>query len=180
MRENAEQRGDDERRERGPGLLRRWRETLDEHTDPTQRSLLATWLFFGATFGGARLITHGIRSGRLPWGNVSTSSGTHMHHYNFGIAALAGVGLVAVRGDAQYVGHPGVGAAYGAGTALIADEFALLLDLKDVYWAKQGRISVDISLGIISVLGLYLTAAPFWHELTKVTRQHALERRTHA
>ncbi|MFB7558792.1 hypothetical protein [Streptomyces brevispora] len=180
MRENAEQREDDERHERRPGLLRRWRETLDEHTNPTQRSLLATWLSFGATFGGARLITHGIRSGRLPWGNVSTSGGTHMHHYNFGIATLAGVGLVAVRGDAQYVGHPGVGAAYGAGTALIADEFALLLDLKDVYWAKQGRISVDISLGIISVLGLYLTAAPFWHELTKVTRQHALERHSPA
>ncbi|MFJ7257500.1 hypothetical protein ACIQWV_34305 [Streptomyces sp. NPDC098085] len=180
MRENTEQRGDDERLGRRPGLLRRWRETLDEHTDPTQRSLLATWLSFGATFGAARLITHGIRNGRLPWGNLSTSGGTHMHHYNFGIATLAGVGLVAVRGDAQYVGHPGVGAAYGAGTALIADEFALLLDLKDVYWAKQGRISVDISLGIISVLGLYLTAAPFWHELTKATRQHALERHSSA
>ncbi|MEU7641947.1 hypothetical protein [Streptomyces sp. NPDC039016] len=174
MHEHAGQYGHDERRERRPGLLRRWRETWDEHTSPTQRSLLATWVSFGATFGGARLITHGIRSGRLPWGNVSTG-GTHLHHYNFGIATLAGVGLVAVRGDAQFVGHPGVGAAYGAGTALIADEFALLLDLKDVYWAKQGRISVDISLGVISVLGLYLAAAPFWHELAKVTRQHALE-----
>jgi hypothetical protein len=172
MRKNAEQRECDERDEWRPGLMQRWRETLDEHTTPTQRSLLATWLSFGTTFGGARLITHGIRSGRLPWGNVS-AGGTHLHHYNFGIATLAGVGLVAVRGDAQYVGHPGVGAAYGAGAALIADEFALLLDLKDVYWAKQGRISVDISLGIISVLGLYLSAAPFWHELTKVTRQHA-------
>ncbi|MER5928307.1 hypothetical protein ABT132_51370, partial [Streptomyces mirabilis] len=34
------------------------------------------------------------------------------------------------------------------------------LDLKDVYWAKQGRISVDVSLGILSALGLYLTAVP--------------------
>ena len=27
------------------------------------------------------------------------------------------------------------------------DEFALLLDLKDVYWAKEGRISVDVAIG---------------------------------
>ena len=40
--------------------------------------------------------------------------------------------------------------AYGAGMALIVDEFALLLDLKDVYWAKQGRISVDIGIGAIA------------------------------
>jgi hypothetical protein len=28
--------------------------------------------------------------------------------------------------------------------ALIVDEFAPLLDLKDVYWAKEGRISVAV------------------------------------
>lgn len=159
---------------RRPALRERWRRVLDEHTTPAKRSLMATWLGFGCTFATARLITHGIRSNRLPWGNIS-ARGTHVHHYNFGIATLAGVGLVAVRGDQAYVGHPALGAAYGAGTALIADEFALLLDLKDVYWAEQGRISVDISLGILSALGLYLTAAPFWHEITKTTRDHIHE-----
>ncbi|WP_037855519.1 hypothetical protein [Streptomyces sp. NRRL S-340] len=152
-------------------LRERWRRALHEHTVPTQRSLMAAWLGFGCTFGTARLITHGIRGGWLPWGNVSADR-THLHHYNFGIATLAGVGLVAVRGDDAYVGHPGIGALYGAGSALIADEFALLLDLKDVYWARQGRVSVDVSLGILSALGLYLTAVPFWHEITRVTRDH--------
>ncbi|WP_240802115.1 hypothetical protein [Streptomyces sp. A1136] len=175
MAKNAEQHGSGERDDHRSGLLRHWRETVDERTGPTQRSLLATWLAFGATFGVTRLITHGIRSGRLPWGNIS-AGGTHLHHYNLGIATLAGVGLVAVRGDAPLVGHPGVGAAYGAGAALIVDEFALLLDLQDVYWAKQGRISVDVAVGIMSGLGLYLTAVPFWNELTTVTRRHVLER----
>ncbi|CAK7286190.1 hypothetical protein ACNFR7_11715 [Streptomyces sp. RM1] len=158
-------------------LRDRWRRVLEERTGPTQRSLMAAWLSFGCTFGTVRVITHGIRGGWLPWGNVS-AGGTHLHHYNLGIATLAGVGLVAVRGDEVYVGHPGVGALYGAGSALIADEFALLLDLKDVYWAKQGRISVDVSLGILSALGLYLTAAPFWHEITKVTRDRVRHRLT--
>ncbi len=148
----------------------------DSHLPPTKRSLVVTWVSFGATFGTARLITHGIRGGWLPWGNVSAGS-EHLHHYNFGIAALTGVGLIAVRGDDKAVGHPAVAAAYGAGCALIADEFALLLDLEDVYWAKQGRVSVDVSLGILSALGAYLTAAPFWHEIARATRGHVVQAR---
>ncbi|MGI5224682.1 hypothetical protein [Actinoallomurus sp. CA-142502] len=156
---------------RRPPLVERWRESADQHLTPTKRSLLAMWISFGTTWGAVRLITHGIRGGWLPWGNISTG-GQHLHHYNLGIATLAGVGLIAVRGDERAVGHPAVAAAYGAGTALITDEFALLLDLRDVYWAKQGRLSVDVSLGVLSVLGTYLTARPFWHEIATVTRHH--------
>ncbi|MFJ1654661.1 hypothetical protein ACIOC2_25490 [Streptomyces sp. NPDC088337] len=154
-----------------PLLVSRWRETADRHLTPLQRSLLITWISFGVTFGTVRVITHGIRGGWLPWGNIS-AGGEHVHHYNIGIATLTGVGLIAVRGDERAVGHPAVAAAYGCGTALICDEFALLLDLQDVYWAKQGRISVDVSLGVLSVLGAYLTAKPFWHEIGRVTRHH--------
>ncbi|MGW4822746.1 hypothetical protein ACWEP4_28070 [Streptomyces sp. NPDC004227] len=162
------------RRDRDPDrplLVSRWHETADRHLTAPRRSLLITWISFGVTFGTVRVITHGIRGGWLPWGNIS-AGGEHLHHYNIGIATLAGVGLIAVRGDEHAVGHPAVAAAYGCGTALICDEFALLLDLKDVYWAKQGRISVDVSLGVLSVLGAYLTAKPFWHEIGRVTRHH--------
>ncbi|MFE6132214.1 hypothetical protein ACFQ6Q_28755, partial [Streptomyces sp. NPDC056437] len=48
----------------------------------------------------------------------------------------------------------------------------LLLDLQDVYWTQQGRLSVDVSLGILSALGAYLTAQPFWHECARVTSLH--------
>jgi hypothetical protein len=41
-----------------------------------------------------------------------------------------------------------------------------------VYWARQGRVSVDVSLGVLSLLGTYLTAAPFWHEIVRTTRRH--------
>ena len=37
----------------------------------------------------------------------------------------------------------------------------MLLDLKDVYWAKQGRISVDLGLGGSSLAGTYFAAVPF-------------------
>jgi len=51
--------------------------------------------------------------------------------------------------------------------ALIVDEFAELLDLQDVYWAKQGRISVDIAIAVIATGGSYFAARPFWHHLAK-------------
>jgi hypothetical protein len=40
-----------------------------------------------------------------------------------------------------------------------------LLDLQDVYWAKQGRISVDIGVGVIAVIGTYVVAIPFWRHI---------------
>jgi hypothetical protein len=67
---------------------------------------------------------------------------------------------VAVHGDEQYRNHPVVATSYGSGLALIVDEFALLLDLKDVYWAKQGRLSVDVGIGGIAVAGSYFAALP--------------------
>ncbi|WP_256102827.1 hypothetical protein [Streptomyces sp. Ncost-T10-10d] len=161
-----------------PPLIARWRELASQHLTPTKRSLIVTWIAFGVTWGTVRTITHGIRGGWLPWGNIS-AGGQHLHHYNLGIGILAGIGIIAVRGDERAVGHPAVAAAYGAGTALIADEFALLLDLQDVYWAKQGRLSVDVSLGILSVLGAYLTATPFWHECARVTHHHVVSAAEH-
>ncbi|MFD8754883.1 hypothetical protein ACFV0O_28445 [Kitasatospora sp. NPDC059577] len=151
-------------------LVGAWRQAADRHLTPTKRSLVVMWAAFGTTFATVRFITHGIKGGWLPWGDVS-AGGKHLHHYNLGIAALAGVGLVAVRGDEQAVGHPAVAAVYGAGAALITDEFALLLDLQDVYWAEQGRVSVDVSFGVLAALGGYLSAAPFWHEVVRVTHR---------
>ncbi|MDQ1703120.1 MAG: hypothetical protein QOF57_2372, partial [Frankiaceae bacterium] len=58
--------------------------------------------------------------------------------------------------------NPWLGLAYGIGCALVIDEFALLLDLRDVYWSAEGRVSVDAALVVIVVLGVYVSAATFW------------------
>ena len=50
----------------------------------------------------------------------------------------------------------------GVGTSLVLDEFALILRLDDVYWAKEGRISVEMVGLTIALLGLVLLGAnPF-------------------
>lgn len=53
-------------------------------------------------------------------------------------------------------------ALFGVGAALTLDEFALWLHLEDVYWAREGRSSVDAVLmaGVIGTL-LLVGANPF-------------------
>jgi hypothetical protein len=93
----------------------------------------------------------------------------------WGIGMLAGVGAVAVRGDEKLRRHPVTALAYGAGLALIVDEFALLLDLQDVYWAKQGRVSVDIGIGGSSLIGSYFAGLPVIREVTRRRATRARE-----
>jgi hypothetical protein len=141
------------------GFLPKLSRVLQEDLDMCQRSTLASWLAFTVTFGAVRGITYSIKAGRGPFRNLSVG-GDHLHHYMWGIALLAGVGAVAVRGSEGQRTHPAVAISYGSGLALIVDEFALLLDLKDVYWARQGRISVDLGIGGIAAVGSYFAAIP--------------------
>ncbi|MHA4848179.1 hypothetical protein L1080_001395 [Rhodococcus sp. MSC1_016] len=49
------------------------------------------------------------------------------------------IGAIAVRGSDKQRHHPAVALSFGAAVAFIVDELALLLDLEDAYWAKEGR-----------------------------------------
>ncbi len=143
-----------------------------EELGPGQRSALLSWLAFTVTFAGLRALTYSIRAGRGPFRNISVG-GEHLHHYMWGIGLLTAVGAVAVRGEERHRRHPAVAISYGSGLALIVDEFALLLDLKDVYWAKQGRISIDVGIGGIAVAGSYFAALPVLRRLRRQRRQAA-------
>jgi hypothetical protein len=142
------------------------RRAFRDDLDAGQRSALLSWLAFTATFGAVRGITYSIKNGKGPFGNISVG-GEHLHHYMWGIGLVSGVGGVAVHGDEAHRRHPLVALSYGAGLALIVDEFALLLDLKDVYWAKQGRISVDLGVGGSSLAGSYFAALPLVRALRR-------------
>jgi hypothetical protein len=145
------------------------RHAFHEELDAGQRSALLSWLAFTTTFGAVRGITYAIKDGKGPFRNLSVG-GAHLHHYMWGIGLIAGVGGIAVRGEDSQRRHPVVSLAYGTGLALIVDEFALLLDLQDVYWAKQGRISVDLGIGGSSLAGTYFAALPLFRALRRRVR----------
>ncbi len=141
-----------------------------EELGPKERAALWSWLGFTATFAAVRAITYSIRDHTGPFRDLRIG-GAHLHHYLWGIALLSGVGAVAVRGEDATRRHPVVAVSYGAGLALIVDEFALLLDLQDVYWTKQGRISVDLGVGVVAAGGTSFSAIPILRRLARNRRR---------
>jgi hypothetical protein len=105
--------------------------------------------FLGA-FAFARLSTWGIRRGWWPSRNVRIS-GRHIHHFIPGIliAFASGTAALTIRGDRV---ESALAIPFGAGMGLTMDEAALLLDLQDVYWTRQGLLSVQVSLGVTATL----------------------------
>jgi hypothetical protein len=144
-------------------LARRVRRVYHDEVGAGRQALLVAWSAFGATFG----ITYWSHGGAAPSAGGIVIGGRHIHHYNLGIALLAVVGAIALRGQETDRRHPLTATAYGSGAALIIDELALLIDLQDVYWARDGRRSVDAAIGMIAAGGIYLTVAPFWHRAAR-------------
>jgi hypothetical protein len=135
------------------------RQAYQEELEPRERSILWSWIGFTTTFVAVRGITYSIRRGGGPFRNLSVG-GEHLHHYIWGIGLVSAVGAIAVAGSERELRHPMTGVAYGSGLALIVDEFALLFDLKDVYWAKQGRLSLDLGVGMVALGGTALRLSP--------------------
>jgi hypothetical protein len=95
------------------------------------------WWGFTAMFGGLRLLTWAIHVHVHGLGNVSAGS-VHLHHYLYGILLLALVALCGLTERSERW-HAWMGLAFGIGLALVVDEAAELVELKDVYWTGQAR-----------------------------------------
>jgi hypothetical protein len=129
---------------------------------PRQRTALISWAGFTLTFAGARALTHAIKRDIGPFSNVE-AGGVHLHHYLWGIKLLAASGGLAIHGSDRLRTNSVVAASYGVGAALVVDEFALLVHLKDVYWTERGRMSVLIGGGLIGAVGASFAFIPAWH-----------------
>jgi hypothetical protein len=140
----------------------RLRHQWGERLEPGEQATVLAWTSFTLTFLGLRGLTHWIRRGHGPSGGGVTLGGEHFHHYNIGIGMLATVAGVGLRGTERQRRHPTAAVAFGAANAMIVDELALLLALKDVYWAKDGRKSVDVAVSLIAAGATVVAGMPFW------------------
>ena len=141
-----------------------------------ERFFLAS-IGFLVTFGIVRGITHMIRAGVGPFHNV-TAGATHLHHLVWGIVLLLIVGYV-------WLSEAGVGSSwtasitailFGVGAALTLDEFALWLNLQDVYWQAAGRESVDA----VVIFGAALSVGVWGRPFLGAVARHAWHRVRHA
>jgi hypothetical protein len=135
-----------------------------------ERLFLAS-LAFLISFAIVRAITLTIRLEIGPIHNVS-AGGLHIHHLVWGILLLLVVSYV-------WLLEVGVGSswiasltaiAFGVGAALTLDEFALWLNLSDVYWARQGRESIDAVLIFGGLLSAGVWGWPFFVGIARFVR----------
>jgi len=111
---------------------------------------------FLITFGFIRTSAHMIRAQVSWWpGNVQLG-GTHVHHLVWGICTLLIVGYLMIALDPGSPLHEVFSILFGVGTGLTLDEFALWLNLKDVYWSEQGRRSIDAVIVMATFAGIVL------------------------
>jgi hypothetical protein len=107
---------------------------------------------FVGTFIAARVITHVLRDrARVgPFRNLRVRR-RHIHHFVPGIVIAFGAGAVAILSrDERFESKLAV--PFGVGMGLTLDESALLLELEDVYWTREGLLSVQITLAVTALL----------------------------
>jgi hypothetical protein len=138
----------------------------DEVLDDGKEAQALILIAFLLTFLLVRFMTHSIRAGRFHrvFHNITGPGGTHLHHLVPGILLLLISGYLGIgvndRGFAAVVA-----CLFGIGAALTLDEFALWLHLKDVYWAKEGRQSIDAVIVAATLVLLGILGAGFWVEV---------------
>lgn len=118
---------------------------------------------FLASFGFIRTSAHMIRAQVSWWpGNVETKGGTHVHHLVWGILLLLTFGYVGIAVAPGTPWRELAAVFFGIGMGLSLDEFALWLNLEDVYWTHKGRQSIDAVIVTVCLLTLTLLGLSFW------------------
>lgn len=127
--------------------------------------LLCCLVAFILTFFVTRIVVRYIRrnadSERPPrwWQPRNMGHGSlHIHHMVIGVVLVmvSGVTMVTLAVNGGVPEFTVAAVFFGIGAALVLDEFALILHLSDVYWAEDGRTSVDAVFAAVAVAGLLI------------------------
>jgi hypothetical protein len=132
-------------------------QVVGEHRD----GIFLVLVGFILSFAFIRMSTRLMRSPRVSWwpGSVVSESGVHLHHLVFGIVTMMVAGTL---GFSTLGASPWIeicAFAFGIGAGLTIDEFALWVYLDDVYWAEEGRSSIDAT--VIAAAGMVLLLLGF-------------------
>jgi hypothetical protein len=133
--------------------------------------LLGTAAFL-VTFVITRVVTHFLLATSGGGGIVVGS--LHIHHMVFGLVLILVAGMLDIVDAARRTRA----ALFGIGAALVLDEFALILNLANVYWAPQGRESIDAIAIFTAALLIAVLGGGFWRAAWRelMRGEHAVAR----
>ncbi|SNR27139.1 hypothetical protein [Actinomadura mexicana] len=133
-------------------------EMFDERIVATGRlPLFGFFVAFMVTFVLTRVNVRLIRANVRWWFRNVKAGDVHIHHVVFGVVLMLMGGVASLAVPDAYVGLDLAAAVvFGMGSALVLDEFALILHLSDVYWTEKGRASLDAVFVAMAVTGLLL------------------------
>jgi hypothetical protein len=116
---------------------------------------------FATTFLVVRTVTYRLRTRRTvgPFRTLRVGR-RHIHHYVPGIVIALASGAAAIVTRDEHL-EPVLAVPFGIGMGLTLDESALLLELEDVYWTREGLLSVQITLTVMAMLGALALALRF-------------------
>jgi len=108
---------------------------------------------FATTFILVRSVTYALRERPRvgPFRNLRVGR-RHIHHFVPGIVIAFGAGAAGILSRDERL-EPWLSVPFGVGMGLTLDESALLLELEDVYWSREGLLSVQITLAVMAMLG---------------------------
>ena len=138
------------RRPRRPRTRSRSRSAATTTAPRSETVLFNLLAGFLGSFATVRLSTWAIRDRWGPFRNVQVR-GHHIHHFVPGILIAFTSGTIALLTENDEL-EQRLAVPMGAGIGLTFDEAALLLDLRDVYWTREGLLSVQLSLGATAIL----------------------------
>ncbi|HEY2288136.1 MAG TPA: hypothetical protein VGH88_20545 [Streptosporangiaceae bacterium] len=145
----------------GTGRSSGWFSTVIVETG--RLPLFCFFVAFLVSFLLIRLSVRMIRAQVSWWPGNVTRGDMHLHHMVFGVIFMVVAGVAGLAVPVHSLGwRAGTAAAFGVGTALVLDEFALILHLRDVYWTSAGRVSIDavfIAAGLTALLLLGVVPA---------------------
>jgi hypothetical protein len=139
----------------------------DRHIQvPGKEAHFLILIAFACSFGFIRTSAHMIRAQVSWWpGNVETKGGTHIHHLVWGILLLMVMGYLGIATAIPDPWFELVAIGFGIGMGLALDEFALWLNLEDVYWEEKGRESIDAVVVTVTLLVIALLGLQFWIDI---------------
>jgi hypothetical protein len=139
----------------------------DQIVSEGKEGLFLVFVGFILSFCFIRMSTRLMRSPKVPWwpGSIVSEGGVHVHHLAFGIVAMMIAGAVGFTAMGEQPLTDICAFVFGVGMGLTIDEFALWIYLDDVYWAEEGRSSIDATVIAASAMFLILLGfSPFSFE----------------